>query len=294
MSGVDRTVKMLVGLPDGSVGPLLRAAQSVGVTALLSAGGMHREGRFRPVPPGAWQIPVALDSAGFVAMRQGGYRWSVAEYVEFVATNGGKSELPIPWLWWSSMDYCCEPEIAGNRAVVSERVKATASTLCDVLDDVDQWRAEGCSELADPMPILQGWRPEDYVESIRLTGESLVSRGRSWPALVGVGSVCRRHLHGPTGLIAVLHAIRGAIPSGTRLHLFGVKGSAVAPIISEFTGLIESTDSMAWDFAARIQAREQGVSSTREFRAQRLVEWAVSQMGNIRDAKPSPQLGLFG
>ena len=45
--------------------------------------------------------------------------------------------------------------------------------------------------------------------------------------MVGVGSVCRRHLHGPDGLIAIMGALDRVLPSGTVVHLFGAKGNAL-------------------------------------------------------------------
>jgi hypothetical protein len=73
------------------------------------------------------------------------------------------------------------------------------------------------------------------------------------PALVGVGSVCRRDLSGRAGLLAVVEALDRALPPRTRLHLFGVKGSAIRRLAGH--PRVPSVDSMAWDLAARYAAR---------------------------------------
>jgi hypothetical protein len=40
---------------------------------------------------------------------------------------------------------------------------------------------------------------------------------------VGLGSVCRRHLHAPDGIVAIVRALDEIMPAGVQLHLFGVK-----------------------------------------------------------------------
>lgn len=99
----------------------------------------------------------------------------------------------------------------------------------------------------DPMPVLQGWLPEDYRRSADAVAEVL---GGDWPALVGVGSVCRRQVHGDDGLLAILAVLHEHLPAGVRLHAFGVKGTAI-PHLLPFHDRIASIDSMAWDAAAR-------------------------------------------
>jgi len=40
-----------------------------------------------------------------------------------------------------------------------------------------------------------------------------------WPALVGVGSVCRRSLSGENGLMRVLDTLEGVLPTHVRFRL---------------------------------------------------------------------------
>lgn len=92
------------------------------------------------------------------------------------------------------------------------------------------------------------------------------------PALIGIGSVCRRPLHHPThGLYAILRALDGRLPAGAKAHLFGVKGAGVAG----FKGLpwVASADSMAYDFTERVNAHRRGESNTIEARAQAMSRW---------------------
>lgn len=196
-------------------------------------------------------MDVALDSAGFVAMaRYGGYRWSVAQYVELAGLFG--------WTWWAQMDLCCEPKVATDRQAVLERVHGTAGYLLACRAQVDAWEAQGCDWLTHPMPVLQGWRPEDYERSAALADTVLDGE---WPSLVGVGSVCKRHEGGPDGLWAILRHLDAVLPPHVRLHLFGAKGNAL-PALARW-GRVASTDSMAWDFGARYD-RKHRASSTVE------------------------------
>jgi hypothetical protein len=222
------------GLPKSS-GLLPRRAGELGYDVLLSAGSLWEEGRF--VPPGSavWRCrSVALDSAGFVAMKlHGGYRWTVAEYVALAAAH--------PWAWWSQMDLCCEPEIAGDAVTVAARVEGTVQLL-------RACREEAAGKCGEPMPILQGWGPDDY----RRCGDGFdaVLSG-VWPDLVGLGSVCRRKLGGPAGLWSILANVDRWLPPRVKLHLFGVKGDALPELRQN--PRIASTDSCAWDLATRKQ-----------------------------------------
>ena len=262
-----------VGLPE-STGLLPRRAAEAGLSVLISAGRLWdgKGGRFRAPGLGIWDLAdVSLDSAGFVAMKHwGGYPWSVAQYVE-MATCAARGKPP-PWSWWSSMDLCCEPEIAGDRRIVEDRVRGTARLL-------GECRAVAADTvLKPPMPILQGWRPEDYLLSVEMTDAVL---GGDWPDLVGVGSVCRRQIDGPSGILAVIRAIDGVLPLHVRLHLFGVKSEAAR--LLEGNSRIESVDSMAWDFRARKAAHAAGLPSRISDRAEEMIRWSDRQERGQRE-----------
>jgi hypothetical protein len=287
-------MNVMVGVPYSSNGRLGDEAASLDCDVMISAGSLFRanKGGFQSIGPLVFRLwgRCALDSAGFVAMKQGGYRWDVSEYVDFVRRGWGPRghSVGVPWKWWSSMDYCCEPEIADDQAEVTRRVQKTAATLGETFEEVDYWReTEGDTDLDDPMPILQGWSVDDYLESIELTEQALKAHGRSWPARIGVGSVCRRHLHhGTHGLLVVLQAIHERLPSGVKLHLFGVKGDVLRALSPELADRIESIDSMAWDFAVR--KRVPTGQRTVEVRAKSMRGWVERQRASIRGREVAP------
>lgn len=222
------------GLPKSS-GLLPRRAAELGYDVLLSAGSLWEEGRFLAPGAAVWRCrSVALDSAGFVAMKlHGGYRWTVTEYVALASAH--------PWAWWSQMDLCCEPEIAGDRDSILARVDGTVTLLREC-------KEKAAGKCQPPMPILQGWRPDDY----RRCGDGFdVVLSGGWPDLVGIGSVCRRKLGGPAGLWSILADVDRWLPPHVKLHLFGVKGDSLPELRQNQR--IASTDSCAWDFATRKQ-----------------------------------------
>ena len=104
------------------------------------------------------------------------------------------------------------------------------------------------------------------------------SRWQPWlamPSLIGVGSVCRRSLKHPThGLHAILAGLEGNLPEGSKLHMFGVKGSVLNEL--KMLDWIASADSMAYDFGARIKARKEGRSNTMAHRASEMSQWMHS------------------
>src|SRR3546814_1516716 len=72
------------------------------------------------------------------------------------------------------------------------------------------------------MPVIQGRHPGDYERCAEALAHMTERTG-----LVGVGSMCRRPVHGADGLIAVVDRLDQILPRRTRLHLFGVKGDAI-------------------------------------------------------------------
>lgn len=249
-------MKVCVGLPASF--PFFSAvAAEMGAPTLVSANALfrHKNGTFRS-PTGLFAEPPRLDSAGFVAMLlYKGYPWSREAHVEIAGA--------YPWAWWAARDYCCEPEIAADRFEVIRRVLNTVDEYKRCVEEAER---QGASF---PMPVLQGWWPEDYELCAKLLGYL--------PNLVGIGSVCRRPLK---GLLAIVDHLDRILPKHVRLHLFGVKSAGVQALWGH--PRIESVDSMAWDFhAAKVaMARrrlDKSFSCTLEFRAQCMREWYWKQ-----------------
>ena len=308
-------------LPARADHAFLAAVLELGAESLISAGSLYRADRgWATAPITAWSFSPALDSAGFVAQaRFGGYRWSIAEYVEKVVTNfsgGDEGEdpprwaLPIPWVWWSAPDFCCEAEIAQDRGEVQARIAATVDAYGETLAELEGWRDQGENTVPDPLPILQGRTPDDYLACAEALAEVIDAHhpctcpsgdiegcpatwhreAQGLPELVGVGSVCRRPLHGSEGLIAVLDALHAALPKRTRLHLFGVKTASLQHL-GRYGDRIASVDSVAWDRAARWDALKAGVSNDVQHRAGALRRWFVSQQ---RHAQAGALIDLAG
>jgi hypothetical protein len=213
-------------------------------------------------------LDAALDSAGFVAMvKYGGFDWSVEQYGALAAAHD--------WAWWAQMDCCCEPEVAGSKVDRLFRIAETA-------------RLYGCCEreaerrsLKKPMPVLQGWYVDDYRRSANLLPVV------EWPALVGIGSVCRRAVHGPDGIVAIVEALDKELPEHVKLHLFGVKGTSLGVLAGHRR--VESVDSMAWDMAAR---RKWPTGRTMEKRIGEMHLWRNSQIERVMNAPGEYQESL--
>jgi hypothetical protein len=260
-----------IGLPKTS-GSLPGACFSIEAPALVSASCMWNAKKrvFRAPSFAICDLDIALDSAGYVAMKHyGGYPWTVEQYVELAGLWG--------WSWYAQMDFCCEPEIASNQFLIDARVWASAYNLAYCLKVARTWRDAGAFWLQDPMPVLQGWNPEDYVHCIKLYDAVL---GGDWPKLVGVGSVCRRHSGGPDGVVRVVSAIANELPAHVGLHLFGVKGSA----LSDLVGLpVASMDSAAWQYRARMKALHDNISCTIRVKSAAMEHWYRKEQQNIKE-----------
>jgi hypothetical protein len=86
----------------------------------------------------------------------------------------------------------------------------------------------------------------------------------------------------------VVRALDRVLPAGVRLHLFGVKSDGLAELSAH--PRVASVDSCAWDFRARVMAREAGISNTVEHRLSALHVWMEKQ--NKRKTA-SVQMGLL-
>lgn len=166
------------------------------------------------------------------------------DYHEYLIAEGAH---PL-WLEWYPWEW--EPHIAGVRDH-QEQTVYRYGWLCQELRD------RGCDTYI--MPVLQGYRPGEYVECIELYEQAGHLPHGSY---VGVGSVCKRNAD-PMSALAVLRAIKKRRPD-LRLHGFGLKLTAVAN--PEIRRLLHSADSMAWSDAARKErnkARKKGEDWTR-------------------------------
>lgn len=185
-----------------------------------------------PFAVGDW----IMDSGAFTEIStHGRYRHEVAEYAAEIrrwAANGNM-------LAAVAQDWMCEPWIVEKTGLSVERHQQLTIERYDALLRED---TAGVYIL----PVLQGYAPEDYVQHLRMYGDRLACG--QW---LGVGSVCKRN-GDPRQVAAVLLAIKRVRPD-LRLHGFGLKTTALAhPLVRS---LLDTADSMAWSFHARINGR---------------------------------------
>ena len=291
---------MRVGIPHRG-GTLAVHAFEQGYPVMVSANAYfdRKSSTFRLPPNSPLQdIDVALDSAGFVAMMNfkakgeqkgvgGLYPWTYGQYLELA--------FLLRPSWHSAMDLCCEPEASDGGINTDWRIRATATMLDGLLTVTEAWQQEYArdvsattvaNDLRPPVPVCQGWELSDYLRSLDLTMQ--VWDRHAWlapPALMGLGSVCRRTLHDPKhGLFAILEGLDGRLPPGTKLHMYGVKGAALERI-KMFPDVI-SCDSMAFDVSARRSAFEAGMSNTMAHRSTAMTKWMETAQARMR-----PQAG---
>lgn len=272
------TIEIIVGLPHLSNGPILQRAKRMQQPMLISANCLSR---WRTATGGwrdwqGWRTgqlanarglrSLDLDSAGYVLMsRYGGYPWSIADYMALAAS--------YPFRRFAAADYCCEAEIAHDRQEVLDRISRTVATNREC-----RARAVDLGIIDRFMPVLQGRHPEDYERCAEALAWSMMPG-----AIVGVGSMCRRDVHGPDGLIAVVAHLDKVLPiHGPRLHLFGAKGSAI-PWLQPFAHRVASLDSQAWGTAARRDAHRRQVPKSDRLAADHMERWTSVQLDRLRE-----------
>lgn len=278
---MDTTIRL--GLPSSS-GGLVTAAFNLEAPVMISANSHWdpRRRRFRPPCSRLDELDAALDSAGFTAMAHyGGYRWSIRDYVEFAASYS--------WTWWAQMDFCCEAEVARDRAEVRSRIMHTAVSYAATMDEVRRLRDLGATWLQAPVPVLQGRTPDDYL----LSAETHCRLNGGLPSFVGLGSVCTR---GAQEVIELLCTLDEELPPSVRLHLFGVKGVVLGMVGDDVRHRVASTDSMAWDYAATRDAQARAVSCDIAHRADHMKRWYLQQqqhLGQRARCQTPPDYSVF-
>lgn len=200
-------------------------------------------------------VERAADSGGFVAShRWGDYRFTVAQYVEWLASWQPQ--------WAALLDYCCEPELA----VLTRERQIRTTAACESI-----WQTYRSVPWAW-VPTIQGLTLADY-ERHALELRPLIEEMRAWyrshaAFRVGIGTLCRR-ISVPT-IHAIVSTVAALLP-GVPLHLWGVKLSVLqAPLA--LPAQVVSVDSAAWNglfFTDREAWRASGL-------AQRQWSWTVA------------------
>jgi hypothetical protein len=188
--------------------------------------------RKRDLPINHW----IMDSGAFTELATyGAYREEPGAYAEQVNRWQRCGDLRAA----VSQDYMCEPFMLERTGMsVEEHQQLT----------IDRYRQiKALCPASYIMPVLQGYRPQQYVDHLLQYGKLL--RHGAW---VGVGSVCKRNRFAGS-VEDVLLAIQSVRPD-LRLHGFGVKLTALqSPYIRK---ALHSADSMAWSYSARKQGRD--------------------------------------
>ena len=176
-----------------------------------------------------------LDSGAFSELaRFGRYRNGVAWYAAQIQrwAQCGRMLAAV------SQDYMCEPVMLAKKGLTT----AAHQRLTIHRNHALRTLVRG----THVMPVLQGYRPHDYVR--HLAGYGCLLPSGAW---VGVGSVCKRNTN-VAEIAAVQRAIRTARPY-LRLHGFGLKTTALSD--AAIRSMLHSADSMAWSFHARRHGR---------------------------------------
>lgn len=242
-------IEIIVGLPHLRRGPILARSLAMQASLLISANALSRwtvnsglrewagwDTRALAVLPTGTEL--ALDCGGFTAhMTYGGFPWTIEAYLDLVEA--------FRFRWFASFDYPVEPEIAADRDAVEDRISRTIAANRQTYASA---RHRGIHRLM--LPVLQGRSYEDYARC----ADAPCGMIENAP-VIGLGSMCRREIRGPAGIVAIVEQLDRLLPRGTGLHLFGVKGSALI-YLKHLEHRIASIDSEAYGIAARPEPGE--------------------------------------
>lgn len=270
-------IEIVLGLPHLAAGALLATARRLKAPVLISANCLSRWRKADGWREWAgWRTgglanahglaSLDLDSAGYTLMaKYHGFPWSIADYMALAAS--------WPFRRFAAADYCCEAEIARDREEVLDRIARTVATNRECFVRADEL---GIRDRL--MPVLQGRTPDDYERCLDAVA-SMILPG----TVVGIGSMCRRAISGPDGLVAVAERISRIMPPAASAHCFGVKGDAL-PYLAPYSRWITSIDSQAFGIAARQDARRRRLAKTDQLVARHMERWYHRQCGRAAAA----------
>ena len=269
-------IEIVVGLPHLANGAILEAAKAMQQPMLISANCLSRwrkadgwsdwQGwRTATLENARGLASLDLDSAGYSMMvKYRGLPWTIADYIGLAAS--------YPFRRFAAVDYCCEAGVARDRTEILDRISRTIRTNREC-----RARATDLGINDRLMPVVQGRTPDDYERCLDGIHASLVPG-----TVIGIGSMCRREINGPEGLIAVVERLDAILPDAVFCHGFGAKGSAL-PYLKPFERRVISIDSQAYGIAARQDARRRGVRKTDTLVASHMDRWCAQQLARTAD-----------
>lgn len=172
-----------------------------------------------------------IDSGGYSFMLgMGEYGTTDSEYLDYIEKHEPER--------FALRDYPCEPDIREEYGrTVEEHQRLTTERHITLLDELEDRRID-----AQPLAVLQGWTPRDYLDHI----DELSDHGCLIDE-VAVGTLCGRE--SAAKVRHILRYIHKELGYDYHIHAFGVKLDVFR---EPFTlARVDSADSNAYDFDER-------------------------------------------
>ncbi len=137
--------------------------------------------------------------------------------------------------WIAPLNWPCEPDARSASGLsVDEHQRLTLDSLIEMRQRAP-W--------LPTVPILQGWRRQDYIRHLHMHEAAGIDLSRE--PLAGLGSVCSRQ--NTISIYLLVHEL--ARDYGLRLHAFGLSIRALLTLARVLT----SSDTHSWSVAARYE-----------------------------------------
>lgn len=138
--------------------------------------------------------------------------------------------------YYALQDYPCEPSLLNKYdAEVKDHIEKTVNRHIACLNEIP-------SNIATPVPVIQGWHPDDYVACI----DAFRDQGILPNEYVGIGSIKREH--DPITVKNIIKTVYEELPAQTKIHGFGAKTRLFRQTTAAL--YLDSADSNAYDLVA--------------------------------------------
>lgn len=212
-----------------------------------------------------------LDCGGYNSvLHNGGYEADPREFIEYVARHESREGVSIEKV--ALRDWMCEDAIIDK---FDRNVRVHQNwTIRDHIECRELMEELGVE--ADPVPVLQGQNPEEYLYHFDYYRDHGLLDDVDH---IGIGTLCKRRSEEEIREVVV--NVREVLPDDITIHGFGVTRNALN--IPELVDKLDTIDTAAWDCYSYYPATGRSVGDSNPLEVRDDLDLDLNDEGQIRN-----------